>query len=1214
MPDAFALANAFVRIRPDATGFRAEADAKLHAALAGISPSVKIGADTTAAKMITGDLRAYLNALVRRNFDLRIGLDDKGLLAQLTRDYALMQRLDRRIDIPMTLTGATKIQAQLLALDASMDRAKAKIDAGTGAARGFYGIWGLLTNRTKIPLFGGQSFGWIPKILVGVGALHLIVDVLAEMLAVLIPAALALGAFALAAADSFRAVFHQLQNMHTVMDATGQTMKPFTSNLEKMHDAVRPAVFALLGDAMTIVNAKTGEFNKLALGTAQIMQEFGARIAVAIKGAGISEFLRNAVTDLHGVMDIFGNLFGVLGNFLHVMPGIAQGLLVIVDSFTHFAEVVTGGPLIGGLAKIALGFHGVAIYAGLFGTLAGKVITPLLSGMGGLAIKASEGIAKFGKAGLYASSALGVFGNTAKVASKLPWGWIAVAAIGIGFLAFKMFTARDATQKWIDSLDALMLRQNAVAGFLTLQEQQAQVSTKLSAATAVLTRNSRLYAQALVQVHGQGGIIAQQAQHQVNAVNELTAAQKTQIAQSTLYINRLAGLGRAFGGVGEAQGLLIASGVTMADMLKAGQHGWELLLQRVEATVQGYQLMGQTGGALGADMNAMNIVINDQYTAMQKLNSTWDTLMGVVSGGETGFITFEQDIISVNKALAGTGGVTRNVTATFDSVKAASKQSGASMNGLNAASLQLRQTWQTAFTGAQSLIDGLRTMGSIRAGGFPSVTLAIKDMLKQLLNVGAQGKESRNELVSLAQEVNPNIHNFKELTTWLGNTQGAGKNLDKLVTKMGGSIKDLANDAQSLSTTLKNDVIKQFDATKLSAIGAGKDIKTMAEDIVSNSSASKRHHDEDKLYSDFRRAGLNAQDAARLITTMTGDIYKVPTHRNILFTETGIGKFKILQITPGTKLGLPGGTAGGLNVARGGFIPGSGNRDTVPAMLTPGEVVVPKWMVRSGIVDHLRGMIPGFAAGGQVGAWPWPHRGLGPVQLGQATRNFDARFVTDLTNTMKSSMTAAMKTAVRHAIQSMAVANVGSGVARWRGTVLRALGMLGLPFGDAGVVLSQMATESGGNPNAINLWDSNAAAGTPSKGLMQTIGPTFSAYHVPGTSWNIYDPLANIAAAINYAIHRYGNPGFLSVLGHGHGYAAGGMVKEFDKGGWLMPGMTMAVNRTGRPERVSAHREPIVIKFQSSGTHDFDRFMMNWLQRTVRNQGGGDVQLTFGTG
>jgi LysM repeat protein len=65
--------------------------------------------------------------------------------------------------------------------------------------------------------------------------------------------------------------------------------------------------------------------------------------------------------------------------------------------------------------------------------------------------------------------------------------------------------------------------------------------------------------------------------------------------------------------------------------------------------------------------------------------------------------------------------------------------------------------------------------------------------------------------------------------------------------------------------------------------------------------------------------------------------------------------------------------------------------------------------------------------------------------------------------------------------------------------------------------------ESSGNPKAINLWDSNAAAGHPSIGLLQVIQPTFDAYHVPGTSTDIYDPVANITAACNYAYHVYGS-------------------------------------------------------------------------------------------
>jgi membrane protein involved in colicin uptake len=65
--------------------------------------------------------------------------------------------------------------------------------------------------------------------------------------------------------------------------------------------------------------------------------------------------------------------------------------------------------------------------------------------------------------------------------------------------------------------------------------------------------------------------------------------------------------------------------------------------------------------------------------------------------------------------------------------------------------------------------------------------------------------------------------------------------------------------------------------------------------------------------------------------------------------------------------------------------------------------------------------------------------------------------------------------------------------------------------------------ESSGNPKAINGWDINAINGIPSKGLLQVIPPTFNAYHVSGTPKDIYDPVANITAAANYAADKYGS-------------------------------------------------------------------------------------------
>ncbi|MFI5565889.1 transglycosylase SLT domain-containing protein [Streptomyces sp. NPDC051740] len=92
----------------------------------------------------------------------------------------------------------------------------------------------------------------------------------------------------------------------------------------------------------------------------------------------------------------------------------------------------------------------------------------------------------------------------------------------------------------------------------------------------------------------------------------------------------------------------------------------------------------------------------------------------------------------------------------------------------------------------------------------------------------------------------------------------------------------------------------------------------------------------------------------------------------------------------------------------------------------------------------------------------------------------------------------------------------------WIRESLDIMAQQGIP-GSYDAIHRNIMRESSGNPYAINNWDSNAAAGTPSKGLLQVIDPTFAAYHVPGTAFDPYDPVANITAACNYAADRYGS-------------------------------------------------------------------------------------------
>lgn len=121
----------------------------------------------------------------------------------------------------------------------------------------------------------------------------------------------------------------------------------------------------------------------------------------------------------------------------------------------------------------------------------------------------------------------------------------------------------------------------------------------------------------------------------------------------------------------------------------------------------------------------------------------------------------------------------------------------------------------------------------------------------------------------------------------------------------------------------------------------------------------------------------------------------------------------------------------------------------------------------------------------------------------------------------------------------------GIGVARWRDTVVRALEANGIEPNNFRVskILATIQRESNGDPNAQNNWDSNALAGHPSIGLMQTIGPTFNAYKHKGHD-NIRNGYDNLLAAINYIKHRYGTSDAAFNRVAAYGYANGGLVQK----------------------------------------------------------------------
>lgn len=118
----------------------------------------------------------------------------------------------------------------------------------------------------------------------------------------------------------------------------------------------------------------------------------------------------------------------------------------------------------------------------------------------------------------------------------------------------------------------------------------------------------------------------------------------------------------------------------------------------------------------------------------------------------------------------------------------------------------------------------------------------------------------------------------------------------------------------------------------------------------------------------------------------------------------------------------------------------------------------------------------------------------------------------------------------------------GSGSANARKAIKKAQAILGGRYKSSYITEQMMRVakrESNFQAGAVNNWDSNAKAGTPSKGMFQMIGPTFKAFAKSGYG-NIMNPVHQAISAMRYIVSRYGWGGFKRA--GDYAYATGGVI------------------------------------------------------------------------
>ena len=138
----------------------------------------------------------------------------------------------------------------------------------------------------------------------------------------------------------------------------------------------------------------------------------------------------------------------------------------------------------------------------------------------------------------------------------------------------------------------------------------------------------------------------------------------------------------------------------------------------------------------------------------------------------------------------------------------------------------------------------------------------------------------------------------------------------------------------------------------------------------------------------------------------------------------------------------------------------------------------------------------------------------------------------------------------------------GDSVNRWKPVIRKAADYMHVHLSDADMshILNVTAHESGGNPHSINNWDSNAAKGTPSKGVIQFIDPTFDYYALRGHR-NIYSGYDQYLAMFNDRTWRRDlTLGGWGPVGPRRRYANGGIATQASIFGEAGPEMAIPLS------------------------------------------------------
>lgn len=699
--------------------------------------------------------------------------------------------------------------------------------------RGFWGIFG-----SQIQLFGGlfaglnQAFGgFIPHMLQSVSVLHVLLDGIVEITAVLIPAAVALTAFGIAATPTFAEIYKQMRAVVITSQALQQNIYPLTGGFQKMAAAVQPEVYVLFGEALVVMGKNTGTFTDLAQKAGKVIDDLGARIANALLQPGTGKFVDVAVSDLKKILDIFGNIFGTFGNILKVMPGYAEILLGIMDNLTATVERLSSSGFVQWLIGSFLAFHGFIVWAGLGATAAvalGNAVVGLAARFGlaeagalafnavqfGAGIRATiQGVVLLGTElvtlgaaeDIAAAGAVTLEGVMAALGAINPLVWIGAAIAGIAVLVYWLARGAESvnqftvnTQKALERAPITQLGVDLTRQYASALQDLAQ--TQRFMASAAGTEGQ---IQAFKVLTKQTKDLTGEQQAAADSTISMFQRSKDMTALLPVLRQDMSNYSTVLKAAGGNVALLNEAGLTSNDILTASKSQLQQYVIEVQAAADAEKALALGIGQSAAARNAQtNQYITEIVPAMQKVTQAEDNLLSILTGSETAIVAFQQALQTMGKDAQTTG---------------------AHLGDLHNQSLALTSDYYGSVIPAlQKTADAMRAQNASQT----QLTTVLATGAKEALAYAGHNVAARAVMVDLINNaLGPGTVSLKNLNTWVKNNS----------TSLGGLSAIMAQvtiHSSQLASVLQNNLNVMLAQAAAYALGGQKALNEFAKGIL----------------------------------------------------------------------------------------------------------------------------------------------------------------------------------------------------------------------------------------------------------------------------------------------------------------------------------------------------------------------------------------------